>query len=124
MFSFWTFGPSQSSDNKSKVILSIKHTWINFGLSLIVTLSMLATFAILKINISTIIYIYLIISIPLSMFMCFTPMPNFLKSYSCKKIINVLRLVEIKLTAFDPSQPDLLIYYPEETNDIKMNAIE
>ena len=58
-------------------------------------------------------------------FAFFTPMPEFLKPFCCNRHINRYKKgIVIKLTALDPSQPDLLIDFPEQTNDSEMNSTE
>ena len=130
IFSCWTFGPSGklsgcSLNQENKIILSIKHTWINFGLSLIMSLILitLADFQRNNIDVKIFFVIFGYISGAFLMCVCFTSMPKFLKPFCCNKFIDSRQAV-IKLTAFDPSKPDLLIDFPEQTNDSEMNSTE
>ena len=130
MFSFWTFGPSGklngcSLNQENKLILSIKHTWINFGLSSIMTLIIITLADYQRddiydwIGVVSLFYI----SGAFVTFVFYTPMPKFLKPLCGNRIINYFNTT-IKLTALDPSQPDRLIDFPEQTNDIEMNSTE
>ena len=128
MFSFWTFGPSGklngcSSNQENRLILSIKHTWINFGLSSIMTLIMITLADFQRDDIYDwigVVSLFYIFGAFLT-FVFFPSMPKFLKPFCCNKFINSSQEV-IKLTALDPSQPDLLIDFPEQTNDIETNS--
>ena len=144
IFSFWTFGPSGklsrcSSNQENRLILSIKHTWINFGLSLIVSMIIMPLVDIQRYeddwsdwdyflrrrkiceSIGAVSFCYIVVAF--YTFACFTPMPKFLKPFCCNRTINLFD-AKIKLTALDPSQPDRLIDFPEQTNDIEMNSTE
>ena len=119
-FSFWTFGPSRKlngcwSNNENKLILSIKHTWINFGLSLAVSLIVIPFADFQRDRYDDFVLVgaegLLYILAALSTFRYFTPMPEFIKPFCCIKQTKWEKYV--KLSALDPSQPDLLIIFPE-----------